>query len=159
MPLARELMEETYRDIMTNGAEPDISNMLLLFTVFAGAAVAWTPELLEKLGVSLKEDENLSNNNYVDLAVAIIENPHSPLSTSATSFSSVETLAHIATYTYGYHVKLVLLRTRARLMARELGVHRLDAVDSHEERMLKGENMIETEVLRRAWWSLVATDW
>jgi hypothetical protein len=152
-------MEQTYQNIQTEGQEPDIANVLLMLTVFAGAALAWTPELLEKLGVSSPEDENLANKAYVDLALAILENSQSPLPASTTSFPAIETLAHIATYTYGYHAKVVLLRTRARLMARELGVHRLDAVDSREERMLKGENLIETEVLRRAWWSMVATDW
>lgn len=51
-----------------------------------------------------------------------------------------------------------LLHTSAFTMARELGLHRIDAPGS--ERLDAAQvNAIELEVSRKVWWHLVSTDW
>lgn len=51
-----------------------------------------------------------------------------------------------------------LLHTSAFTMARELGLHRIDALGSERSDPTQA-NMVELEVSRKVWWHLASTDW
>ncbi|KAE8384763.1 hypothetical protein BDV23DRAFT_176799 [Aspergillus alliaceus] len=156
LPSTRELMDQTYQCILA-AREPEISRLLLLFGIFAGSMLSWTPQLLDKLHATPAE-ANAAFKAYASLAVSIVDHPR-PMEPSTTALAAMETLSHIITNYDGYPFKIHLIRFRCHLMARAMQIHRLDTPKSREERRLNGCNMIEIEVQRRVWWNMVATDW
>lgn len=149
-------MEQIYQSIF-EGEEPSMTNLLLLFSIFASAAIAWTPQLLEKLN-STQAEAKAAFTAYSRLAMSILDN-HRPVAPSTTALAAIGNLIHLLINVNGFHVKVHSLRFRCLLMARAMKIHCLDTVKAREERRLKGCNMIEIEVQRRIWWNMVASDW
>jgi hypothetical protein len=157
IPSTKALMETAYEGLL-EGEEPSAANLMLLFSIFAGAALVWTPQLLERLQ-STREEAKAAFMAYARLALDILEHPRRLIQTSTTSLVAISTMAHLLMNTDGFPLKVHLLRHRCLLMSREMGIHRLDTCKSREERRLKGCDMIEIEVQRRLWWHMVASDW
>ncbi|KAJ5137357.1 hypothetical protein N7526_003590 [Penicillium atrosanguineum] len=157
IPSTRILMDRTYQCFL-EGEEPPAADLMLLFAVFAGAALVWTPQLLEKLNATQWEAKSAFM-AYARLALAILDHPRQILKPSTTALVAIGTMAHLLMNTDGFPLKVHVLRHRCLLMSKDLGIHRLDTAKSREERRLKGCDMIEVEVQRRLWWCMVASDW
>jgi len=157
IPSTKALMERNYEGLL-EGEEPSAANLMLLFSIFAGAALVWTPQLLDRLQ-STREEAKAAFMAYARLALDILEHPRRLIQTSTTSLVAISTMAHLLMNTDGFPLKVHLLRHRCLLMSREMEIHRLDTCKSREERRLKGCDMIEIEVQRRLWWNMVASDW
>jgi hypothetical protein len=157
IPSTNILMERTYEGLL-EGEAPSAENLMLLFSIFAGAALVWTPQLLVKLQ-STREEAKAAFKAYARLALDILDHPSRLIQASTTSLVAIATMAHLLMNTDGYPFKVHLLRHRCLLMSREMQIHRLDTAKSCEERRLKGCNMIDVEVQRRVWWNMVASDW
>ncbi|KIX01087.1 uncharacterized protein Z518_10153 [Rhinocladiella mackenziei CBS 650.93] len=158
LPSTRVLMEETYHSIVQGDDEPCIAKLLMLFTIFAGAALTWTSQILERLR-STPEEAKAAFTAYTRLAISILDNVHRPIAPSTIALAAITTLAHVVANADGFPVKVHWLRSRCLSMARMMQIDRLDMVTSREERRLKGCDMIEIEVQRRIWWHMVASDW
>ncbi|RYP60335.1 hypothetical protein DL769_008167 [Monosporascus sp. CRB-8-3] len=52
VPSTRALVEKTYQALRRGPEEPELVGLLLIFNIFAGAALAWTSRLLEKVGAT-----------------------------------------------------------------------------------------------------------
>jgi hypothetical protein len=150
-------MEETYENLAT-GKVPDMANLILFLVIFAGASLAWSPPLLERLNATQAE-ARAAFTAYSRLALSIVEDDAHPVAPSTVALASISILSHLVTNSDGFGLKVHILRMRCLIMMRELKINRLDTPASCEERRLKGCNMIEIEVQRRIWWSLVASDW
>lgn len=157
IPSTKALLEKTY-DSLLEVEEPSAANLMLLFSIFAGAALVWTPRLLERLQ-STREEAKAAFKAYARLALDILEHPRLFIQASTTALVAIGTMAHLLMNTDGFPLKVHVLRHRCLLMAREMQVHRVDTAKSREERRLKGCNMIDIEVQRRVWWNMVASDW
>ncbi|KAJ3546194.1 hypothetical protein NM208_g2123 [Fusarium decemcellulare] len=159
IPSTRALMERTYELALSGTGDPGLEDILMLFGIFAGAALYWTNNLVQTLN-STKENAKSAFETYTHLAMSILDNAHRPLTPSTTALTAVATLAHIVLNSEdSFPTKALTLRIRCLLMARAMLLHRLDTPTSRKERRLKGENTIEIEVQRRVWWSMVASDW
>ncbi|KAJ5953138.1 hypothetical protein N7454_000034 [Penicillium verhagenii] len=131
---------------------------MLLFSIFAGAALGWTPDLLEKLNAT-NEGARAALIAYSRFALAILDHPSQIIQPSTIALVAIGTLGHIIMNTDGFPSRVQMLRHHCLLMSRELKIHRLDTAKAREERRIKGCDMIDVEVQRRAWWSMVASDW
>jgi hypothetical protein len=151
------MMEETYQ-IILNEEKPPLANLFLIFTIFACAVLGWTPELLKKLNSSEAEVKAAST-KYTHLVLSILDNDTQPLPSSTVVLEAMCSLVHLFVIMPNFLVKVSMLRIRCLLMARELSIHCLDTPQSQEKRILNGCNMIDVEVQRRIWWSMVASDW
>lgn len=143
---------------MLEGEEPPASDLLLVFGIFAGSALIWTPRLLEKL-TTTKAGVKAAFMAYARTALAILEHPDQIIQPSTTSLVGMGILGHLLMNTDGFPIKVHLIRHRCLLMSRDLQIHRLDTAKAREERRIKGCDMIDVEVQRRAWWNMVASDW
>ncbi|KAF4993422.1 hypothetical protein FGRMN_6510 [Fusarium graminum] len=145
---------------IVNGQELSRSDeLLMLFSIFAGAALSWTPSLLDKLGAT--EGHVIAGFQiYYDCALSIVDNTHRPLMSSTTAIAAVTTLAFVGLNADDhYPIRALTLRDRCLSMCRSRMVHRMDSPSAQKERTQKGFNAIELEVQRRVWWNMVATDW
>jgi hypothetical protein len=157
IPSTRSIMEKTYQG-MLDGEQPTPTNLMLLFSIFSGAALVWSPYLLRQLNAT-QDEARAAFNTYSLLATSILEHPLEPVQPSTTAIVAIATLGHLLANTVGFSIKIGLLQTRCFLMAQALQIHRLDTVQAQEERRVKGCDMIDIEVQRRFWWNMVATDW
>lgn len=157
IPTARDIMENTYRCLL-EGEEPNASALLLVFGIFAGSALIWTPQLLQKLATT-KSESKAAFMAYARTALAIIDHPDHIAQPSTTALVGMGVLGHLFMNTDGFPIKVHLIRHRCLLMSRDMQIHRLDTPKSREERRIKGCNMIDVEIQRRAWWYMVASDW
>ncbi|KAJ5648320.1 hypothetical protein N7490_004692 [Penicillium lividum] len=156
IPSSRIMMEKVYECIV-EGEVPQAADLMLLFSIFAGAALAWTTTLLEKLNAT-SEGAQAALTAYSRLAFVILDHPSRIIQPSTTALVAMGTLGHILMNTDGFPSRVQTLRHYCLLMSRELKIHRLDTAKAREERRLKGCDMIDVEVQRRAWWNMVASD-
>lgn len=157
VPSSRELLERTY-EALSKDEEPQIANILFLFSIFAGAAFSWTPVLLRKID-STRDKALIAAQAYSRTAQAISENAYQPVPPSTMALVAISCLAHISTHFRGLSDTEIVLRMKTLVMCRSMGIDRLDSTKSQEERRVKGCDMIEIEVQRRVWWNLVGFDW
>ncbi|KAJ4251533.1 hypothetical protein NW762_011521 [Fusarium torreyae] len=150
-------MEQTYGSIAHT--EPKIEDLLMLFSIFAGAALSWTDELLRKLDAT-RENATSAFETYLKYAMSIVDDAHRPLSPSTTAVAAVATLAHVAINSDDtFPFRALNIRNRCYLMCRVMMIHRLDGATACKERELTGPSSIDLEVQRRVWWNMVASDW
>lgn len=150
MPSTQTLIEKAY-DTMTYGDIPALGDVLTLFVVFAGAAHASTPDMLQQLGVT-EDGARASFATYTRLAMQIVAHP--PLTPTTICLAAMATLLHLLISVDGISMSVHLLRSRLIVMLRVAQLHKLDA-----PRSAKVYDMVEAEVQRRIWWDSVATDW
>ncbi|EWG54679.1 hypothetical protein FVEG_17363 [Fusarium verticillioides 7600] len=136
-----------------------IDELLMLFSIFAGATLAWTDELLHNLEAT-KANAVSAFDCYFHSALSIVEDTDTPLPPSITAASAICTLAHVAINSDDVlPIKALDLRSRCYNMCREMMVHRLDSSAAQKERDTSPANNIDLEVQRRVWWNMVASDW
>ncbi|RYP04110.1 hypothetical protein DL764_004657 [Monosporascus ibericus] len=155
VPSTRALVEQTYQALLGGPEEPESVNLLLLFSIFASAALTWTSQLLEKVGATpaIAQDAFAT---YSGLAISISES----VSPSTVALEAICVLVHVLTNAEGFGEQVHQLRNRAFLMARIMQIHRLDTSQSRELRRVQEDcNMIQVEQQRRIWWHMVANDW
>ncbi|OGE58089.1 hypothetical protein PENARI_c001G10343 [Penicillium arizonense] len=136
IPSTRSIMEKTYQG-MLDGEQPTSTNLMLLFSIFSGAALVWSPYLLRQLNAT-QDEARAAFNTYSLLATSILEHPLEPVQPSTTAIVAIATLGHLLANTVGFSIKIGLLQTRCFLMAQALQIHRLDTVQAQEERRVKG---------------------
>ncbi|KAJ5340479.1 hypothetical protein N7541_009603 [Penicillium brevicompactum] len=157
IPSTRLLMEQTYQE-MLDGRQPSPTTLMLLFSVFSGAALVWSTSLLKRLSATQTEARSALH-AYSQTALFILEHPTQPIQSSTNAIVAICALAHSLANDAGLSVTMRILQARGFSMARDLQIHRLDTARSQEERKLKGCDLIDIEVRRRVWWNMVASDW
>ncbi|KAF4332771.1 hypothetical protein FBEOM_13421 [Fusarium beomiforme] len=159
VPSTRDLVQDAYSKMNSGHVRPQTAELLMLLSIFAGAALAWTDELLQKLEAT-KENATTAFDSYFHSALSIVDDIRTPVSPSVTAVSAISALAHVAINSDVVSpIKALSLRSRCYLMCREMMIHRLDSPGALKEREATGANTIDLEVQRRVWWNMVASDW
>ncbi|KAJ9647676.1 hypothetical protein H2204_000306 [Knufia peltigerae] len=151
-------MEETFHRASNGDTEICMANILMLFSIFAGAALSWTTQFLSKLR-ALRKEARAAFKMYARLAMSILEHCPEKFPTSTPALAAVTTLAFVVSNASFSLFDVNMLRCRCMLMAKAMQIDRLDTFKSREERRLKGYNTVEIEVQRRIWWHMVSSDW
>ena len=149
-------MEETYQGINSRET-PDRARLILLFGVFAGSALSSTPKLLQELN-STQAQAASAYKTYMWLSLSLLQGIE-PIPASTIALAAMANLSHFINNDDGYSMEGHLIRARCYWMARTMDIHRLDTPRRREERKTNGFDIVEVEVQRRVWWSLVASDW
>ncbi|EXJ85808.1 hypothetical protein A1O1_06177 [Capronia coronata CBS 617.96] len=155
IPRVRALMDEVYLQLQQ--ALPVVhSQVALLMSIFATSAA-----LLTGVGGSLQQlfrtsDPYQAARIWANAALELMEFSRR---TTAGSLEYVQT--SILMGFLSYHMEDFSARSRflfvgAVAIARDLCLHKLDAPTN---RPSDSSNPIETEIKRRVWWHIVATDW
>ncbi|KAJ4026431.1 hypothetical protein NW752_001374 [Fusarium irregulare] len=156
-------LNNMYSLMTNNRGSPQADELLLFFSIFAGACMAWTDKLLVKLEATNAEVTS-DFDKYFHLAMAMADDSRKPLPQTVTAVAAVANLSHVAINSDDiFPIKALTLRSRCYYMCRAMMIHRLDAPAEQEKRNKVDTNVspdfIDLEVQRRVWWHLVATDW
>jgi hypothetical protein len=87
IPSTRSIMEQTYQG-MLDGEQPTPTNLMLLFSIFSGAALVWSPYILGQLNAT-QDEARAAFNTYSLLATSILEHPLEPVQPSTTAIVDV----------------------------------------------------------------------
>ncbi|KAL2862431.1 Zn(II)2Cys6 transcription factor [Aspergillus lucknowensis] len=156
IPSTRNLLEQTYLNVLDDTA-PDPTTLLLLFSIFAGSALVFSPQLLQQLAAT-PDQADAAFKSYMQISQSVMEDSQQ-VPPSTTALAAMTILTHLVSNENGCPVEAHLIRMRCYWMARSMQIHCLDAPQNRKRRQLEGCNMIEAEVQRRIWWNMVATDW
>lgn len=148
VPSARMLVEQTYQRLF-EGEEPDLTVLLLLFSIFASGSFFSTKSLRVRDGF----------NHFSRIAVSLVEQGPPTIQPSVTALQAISILTHLFTNCDGFSITFHLLRNAGLHMAQTLRIHQLDTTSSCQERKFKGANPVDVEIQRRLWWHIVSSDW
>lgn len=158
IPSTKSVVEAIYSVIAEN-KQPSLTDILLVYSIFAGAAISWTPILLQTLGAT-QENAESAFETYTSVALSVLGSSYHTIHPSTTALSAIATLGHVVRDSDDTFPERALdLRIRCHLMCQKMQIHRLDTVSSREEQRLHGTSEIDLEIQRRIWWNMVATDW
>lgn len=149
-------MEEIYQGI-TSEETPDRARLILLFGVFAGSALSSTPKLLQELN-STQAQGTSAYKTYMRLGLSLLQGIE-PIPASTTALAAMANLSHFINNDDGYSMEGHLIRARCYWIARAMEIHKIDTPRRRKERKANRFDVVEVEVQRRVWWSLVASDW
>lgn len=159
IPSTRILVLNCYTVLTESRGRPKLEDLLLLFTIFAGAAMAWTERLLVQMQTT-KDDIPSTFEKYFNLAMSIVDDSQTALPQNTTAIAAVAVLAQVAINSDDvFPIKALTLRSRCYLMCRAMMIHRLDSPSARKKREKETYSVDRLEVQRRVWWHLVATDW
>lgn len=157
LPSTKAMLRQIYQTLL-DGDEPNIAALALAYSIFAGAALAWADDLLAALHAT-QNDAQTAFTTYSRLALFILDDQQHVVASSTMTLQAISTLCYVLSYTDGFSQKVQMLSLRGLLMARGMGIHRLDTAKRRDDRRLNGSNVIETEVQRRLWWHMASSDW
>ncbi|KAL4885770.1 hypothetical protein BJY04DRAFT_213971 [Aspergillus karnatakaensis] len=156
IPSTARLIDDIYLNYH-KGKLPEPASLMLLFAIFAASLLSSTPMLLQMVDAT-QPQATTAYQTYMRAALSILQDCR-PLAESTTALAALTMLAHLTSNDDGYSVEDHLLRVRCHWMARSMGVHCIDSLRFREQRQLTRYNMIEVEIQRRVWWSIVSSDW
>lgn len=157
IPSTRALLEYTYEQ-MNRSQQPSLEDVLLLFVMFSGSLGYVTSELLEQLKMT-KAAAGVARLEYERLATSLIDNTVKPLEQSTTGLAAISTLGNTQINQQGPVINTLTMRVKCLVMARMMGIDKLDSQKQRKHRDEHGYDAIELEVQRRIWWNMVASDW
>lgn len=159
VPSIRQLVDNTYQAMMAERGKqqqqpPSGDALALSFSIFSGATLTWTPDLLGTLGTT-PQGAKEAFATYTDVAVSLSE----CVGPSTVSLQAISLLVHILTGADGFGEKVHQLRSRGFFLARTMQLHRLDTPQNRDARRREGYDEVELEVQRRIWWNMATSDW
>jgi hypothetical protein len=132
----------------------------LLCSILASVSYFWTPQDCRPNLFATMTEANEQAPFWVKTTLDLLNHVHGSGSPSVETLQAMIIVSFVVCNLGGVTPRYRSLISTALTMARELGLHRLDQ-SGLETSSSKGGNVdvVETEVGRRVWWYLVATDW
>ena len=153
------LIERTYQDL--SGKTHDARNITLILSILASTAYLWTPEDQHRhqLFTTVEAARKLAI-NWTKSTLDMIEHACRTLDPSMELIQAMIIISFLVGSLEGVSTKCRSLYATAITFARELSFHCID-IDKPSKQMTqeKGPQATSTEVARRIWWYLAATDW
>ena len=128
--------------------------MILLLSIFASCTNAWVKRDCERGLFSTSAEANSQSPLWIKATEDVLDIAHRTTCVSIEGIQGIIIVSFaLATYE-GFSRRVRSLYNMALLLARELGLHRLDHPCS-----AKLSKSFHLEIGRRVWWYLVASDW
>lgn len=129
--------------------------MILMISIFAAALHSWTLDDCSTLGLFTNSAEPQRRSAlWVKATEDLIDIAHRSTKISLEGIQGIIIVVFIAASYRGFSRRCWFLMNNALALARELGLHCIDHPSNADS-----ANTAESEVGRRVWWYLVASDW
>jgi hypothetical protein len=149
-------IDDLYRQV--DGHEPiKPGHLVLLLSIVASATHVWVPRVGENSGHSLflsSAQGNAQTRLWIKAAYTILNATQDSNEPTLELIQGIIILSFIIANLEGVSRRYRSLISSALLLSQELDYHRLD----HKPNKAMG-SAVKTEMSRRVWWYLVATDW
>lgn len=156
VPSLRGLLESIY-DGIENSKSPDVGSIVLLLSVCATCTYSWSLEDdIRGLYTDVTEARSQAT-AWMKATLDVIDHAHRSVNSSLECIQGMIILFFVFCNLEGLTHRARSLISKSIAMARELGLHRIDSQVSLPE--LEKMGTLRSEMARRVWWFLVATDW
>jgi hypothetical protein len=159
IPTVRSLIKTFYMKIH-KGESVLPGQAALLLSIFALAAYFYEPSNNSEVATT-KEDAVHLSKILSRGALDVLDNSRRNTSGTLEDVQAYIFMSFVTYHLDGFSARGRLLSTAALAIARELGLHRLDADNelSVGKNEISGRSLIEREVKRRVFWQIASTDW
>ena len=149
-------IDDTYRQV--GGQAPVQSgHLILLFSIIACATHIWGPQEDDDNEHSLfvsSAQANAQTPLWIKSAYAVLNAAQDNVTPTLETIQGIIILSFVLSNLEGVSIRYRSLISTGLLLARELGLHRIDSASNAHV-----ANALRVEMSRRVWWYLVATDW
>ena len=129
-------------------------NMILLLSIFASCTHSWVQRDCQRGLFSTPAEANSQSPLWIKATEDVLDIAHRTTSVSIEGVQGLIIVALALADFEGFFRRCRSLYNMAFLLARELGLHFLD----HPSNAAVSDS-VQTEIGRRVWWYLVASDW
>ncbi|KAF7545277.1 hypothetical protein G7046_g9600 [Stylonectria norvegica] len=157
-PSLRALVDETY-DSLQQSPKPVVGRILLLLAICGYVTFAWTARDCTRCLFANDAEAHSQSMFWVKAALDTMGYCQRNVHTSIESIQGHVILSFVVCNLEGLNLRSQALISTAIIMARELGLHRLDYRHNATSGQTSRLSGLEAEVGRRIWWYLVGTDW
>lgn len=160
IPTSRFHLQDMY-DALKDGKAVSPARVALYLGIFANSAARATTVADKPSPFTVEESSNFAvlwQHIALDILDKLIR-----IRTNTPSLEQLQAtlvLSHPCNYLEGLSFGFRHLMSSAIIMAREMGIHRLDhSMSIQARRRASSEELVDVEMRRRLWWHIVATDW
>jgi len=140
---------------LTQQGQVKSGDIILLVSIFAAAMHAWTPNDCSTRGIfTTCTEPQRKSALWVKATEDLLDIAHRTTQISVEGIQGIVIVTFIAASYKGFSRRCWFLMNQALLLAREIGLHRIDHPSNADR-----ANTAQAEIGRRVWWYLVASDW
>ncbi|KAF8849495.1 hypothetical protein BDZ45DRAFT_604321 [Acephala macrosclerotiorum] len=152
-PSLPSILDEVYASLNQQG-QVKPGNMILLLSIFASCTHCWNDHDRERGIFPTITEANDQSPFWIKQTEDVFDIAHRTTSISIEGVQGIVICSFILGNSEGFVRRCRYLYNMALLLARELGLHRLDHPSNSAS-----ANSAQAEIGRRVWWYLVASDW
>ena len=152
-PSLLPLLDEVYACLNQQG-QVKPGNMVLLLSIFSSSTNSWTRRDCQRGLFSTSAEANEQPPLWVKATEDVLEIAHRTTSVSIEGVQGIIITWFVLGNLEGFSRRCRFLYHLAVVLARELGLHCLDHPSN-----AKSANSAQSEIGRRVWWYIIASDW
>ena len=157
LPTIRARLDELYVGL-ARGSEVNLGTFALFLSIFANSAYFWTPSSCISHLFPGVQEATQGALLWSKTALDVMNHLDRTLSGGIEDVQARMILVLLVYNFEGFSTVTRSLHTSALTIARTMHLHRTDC-NNHKDGKKSRETVVETEIKRRVWWHLTATDW
>lgn len=154
----RTMVDNIYGDIEKH-APISPAQVALLLSILSSAMFTWTRKDSENAPFATSEKVNATSSVWVKGTLDLLDHCRRISLQSIEAIQAMIILSFAITNIEGITARFRDLLSTAITAARELSLHKVDHQPGIDRREEAPADSVESEMKRRVWWYLVATDW
>lgn len=144
---------------LDQGVRVDLGALVLLLSICTSTTYSWTPRDNAQCLFSNHKQANAQAISWLKATLDVIDHAHRITHASLECIQGMIALFFVMCNFEGISQRSRALVFKSIGMARELALHRIDYRDNSVVEESIRVSTVKTEVARRVWWHLSATDW
>ncbi|KHN97818.1 uncharacterized protein MAM_04207 [Metarhizium album ARSEF 1941] len=152
------LIDATYNGL-EQGNRVDIGAILLLLSICASTTYAWTKFDDSRCLFANSAEANSQATSWLKTSLDVADHAHRIAHISVECIQGMIIMFYALCSFEGVSSRARSLVARSIAMGRELALHRIDYSPNGSSGEVAGTDTVKTEISRRVWWFLTATDW
>jgi len=157
VPTVRQIMESVYLNL-EHGLPVVSSHVALLLSIFASSAMLCSSFLQDTAPPFSELDGSQASLFWANAALEVLDFSRRTTAGRIEDVQAAILMAFLLYHIEGFTSRSRTLWAAAIATARDLSLHKIDA-QSNSAELHDQLNWIETEIKRRVWWYVAATDW
>ncbi|KAH7160596.1 hypothetical protein EDB81DRAFT_319869 [Dactylonectria macrodidyma] len=157
-PSLRALVDNVY-DSLQQDLHIPVGSVVLFISICADVTYSWTAQDEASELFSNYHEANLQSMFWLKTALDLLDNAQRNGHISMECIQGTLLLSFVLSNIEGISIRARSIISKAVVMARELGMHRIDHPNNSSISPQPHWSGLRAEVGRRVWWYLVATDW
>ncbi|OQU95146.1 Fungal specific transcription factor domain-containing protein [Cladophialophora immunda] len=154
VPTVQRMMQNLYNSL-EQGHFVVPSEVALMLSIFASASALCVYFLGETRPSFSSSDAAQASSFWINAALEVIESSRRTVSRKLEDVQAAIILGFLLFHSEGFSTRARCLFATAAAMARDLSLHKVDAPGNAGNQ----RTTLESEIERRVWWHVVATDW